>query len=1428
MTLAAALTLVGRFRIHERRGSALQDEVAQNLRLLFPDGPSDVFAGHLRDWLDSRASAVGDASKRFGIGVPLREISLIREATTLDRGTWQRWLELRKEWRSIVQSKATGRLGTGGGSIAIEKVQPAIVGEMAGAQRGKLLIGGGGAGKTTVVVMLDRERSGADESWLVPAANLSESEVDDLAAAVRFAAALSMPGEKIWVAVDALDEVESASQRERWGAVLARLAIHDPLQIVATIRNADWERDSRLRTHLGHWAQLSLQEWPDEVVRELLASTEYGPHVTAGLLSLLRTPILLDLFWRTFVEAQPSQYGILRLPMTRHQLLSEFWSERLIRSPRNAQLTNRPACFNSVFEAAARAIGSFKEDGLDTHVLCVLASEGVLVKVGRLRPQWQFRHPLLRDFALAQWCLESESSSEVAERWKNISGAIPRQGALRGILEALTDESAIQDYPNIRFENVAEVLLFQSDESRSAFIRAIGALPARAILDPSTWSPTILPRLSPDFGSELVGAARREANLSWATRFADWSNDATWLNEAFITEANSYLRLFLTGRHQAIQRDPARTDGARLARSLRRWSESTRFRCTFERDGRYQKHFAIESIAALLPDHDTLAWLEREVPQVTWRTQAAILENLRFVAHSDPDTAANVYRSVVGLHRAEDRWALNEERWHRDISYNAFDLSLTGPNAHVSLLSSFPEAFLPVALEMAEAIHWRDEKQRENDEKNSEFLKAIRDHFPVSEEPDLDDLPDPLEDLIDDLSSWHFQSRGSPCQQAVRETVEKVAAESAEHFAVRLAPILRVCRLASMQGIALEVATKLAPTLNVQPLLAESLLDRRLFHVPGLLPALEGAIAAAWDYLSAEQREHMLSNVEATATSRHYYQGLLARRMLLASVPPEALDAEQRHEADTYREEQSRRSKREFQRAELSEESQGWQRDEHSKRVVAEWTEPIDKDKLEAVHVLYSALLDPSAQAANDKATEAQRLILQLLPSLTAHPYSLDSDGATWMWHALRVLLQTLRKPLNARIAESESLLARVAEFAVQRLEAGSKPVVLISTHDGEMNSTDNAWLGALGVANEALVHPELVSSSLLATRFGESVVGYWKSASATQQVDILHHVTFVRHWREIAAFRALAEGPLWTEPSDARPIAAALVLVPNMREPERESVLRLALHRSGLLNAEKLAEEIGGLLGEYSMVVDAHGQRVGLATLSNQCVSAPENFPLLFQPETRRAFFSKFAFGMKQQAKHYAAHLELAADFGRWNLAAWTHLHQLPPNNQRNGTDVSLFAHHWLDGRDAEQPTHSSEIRLRWWRELKPLRDAILREGNARDLFHFFFLFYNGKLLDLCGTAEMFSSIESLLNRMEPLLEATLIALEQTKVEDPDPRQWRETLDHAAHSVDWFRKDGALDRVEDAETAHRLLSRLTAAPFNNATAKDVLHRLVS
>ena len=107
-------------------------------------------------------------------------------------------------------------------------------------------------------------------------------------------------------------------------------------------------------------------------------------------------------------------------------------------------------------------------------------------------------------------------------------------------------------------------------------------------------------------------------------------------------------------------------------------SEQCRFRAVFGNPGRWLKNVAICLVVPLLPDVESLAWLEREVPHFTPQTREAVLETLSFLAPIDFKRAADLYRAAVGLKQVEGAWVIEASVWHGVWGEHALDWCLGG------------------------------------------------------------------------------------------------------------------------------------------------------------------------------------------------------------------------------------------------------------------------------------------------------------------------------------------------------------------------------------------------------------------------------------------------------------------------------------------------------------------------------------------------------------------------------------------------------------------------------------------------------------------------------------------------------------------------------------------------------------------------------
>ncbi len=417
----------------------------------------------------------------------------------------------------------------------------------------------------------------------------------------------------------------------------------------------------------------------------MVATTPYHNKLPATVIDLLRTPILLDIFWRTFVEAETLDVSRASQLQTRHNLLSAFWQERLLNSARNAHIRDKLARLAGVFSRLAGSISPIPEFDLDSETVELLLSEGILVREGQLQSHLRFRHPLIRDFAFAQWCLATVSTSEMVQRWEAIQGGLQRHGALRAIFEALSDLHAQEDYPTLSLGGVVQAIVRADEAFVFQLAQVLGTREPSLELDPAGWPSDLQTSLPPEFGQALLSTARFEENPSWARPIQDWPDNAAWLNKDYPKEVLEYV-VFLFERlrsepHEARLREHCRQG----ARKLRQLTEAPRFACVFNESDRLLKMRAMHCVIPVLPDEATLVWVENEMGQSSWQTRSYALEQLIHLAPISPGRTAQIYRRAVCLSVDQGRPRLDTSQWRGVMEHQAIDWSLAGAEGRRSL-----------------------------------------------------------------------------------------------------------------------------------------------------------------------------------------------------------------------------------------------------------------------------------------------------------------------------------------------------------------------------------------------------------------------------------------------------------------------------------------------------------------------------------------------------------------------------------------------------------------------------------------------------------------------------------------------------------------------------------------------------------------------
>ncbi|MFO0568024.1 MAG: hypothetical protein U0263_20355, partial [Polyangiaceae bacterium] len=398
-----------------------------------------------------------------------------------------------------------------------------------GAEQCTAILGRGGVGKSVILEnwLGEQSRAGALAVFLA-GVDLAHIDSSRLSEAFRLGAFLAKAkNAQLVVAVDA---IENCGEQERLRAVLACLAQSGATSVV-TCRASAWLASRGSQDALPGWRVVELDDWPEELVRREL-NVSVRPGIGAELVRLLRTPLLLDLFLRTFGRDATVPAGL----QSRHAVLSAYWKRRVL--PTNDARSNERAL---VLDDVAQE----EAEGRRRHTLSNAASRDLLSEglfsstMGRM----QFRHALLRDFAIAQWALAMGSPNEVVDRVATITSRLTRFGVLRALTEASLDTSAVLEAVDLNellraianrelLDEEAIAIAELEDPASIDFVALIDAVPAG--------------KQAP-FAIQVVRAGRLASNTAWLPILgrlpeqAVWAQSTSWVEAEFVVEAAGLL-----------------------------------------------------------------------------------------------------------------------------------------------------------------------------------------------------------------------------------------------------------------------------------------------------------------------------------------------------------------------------------------------------------------------------------------------------------------------------------------------------------------------------------------------------------------------------------------------------------------------------------------------------------------------------------------------------------------------------------------------------------------------------------------------------------------------------------------------------------------------------------------------------------------------
>jgi hypothetical protein len=1427
------LNALSRFELHCHEFEELESNVTRFIDVLFPGGLTETNQTLLLGWLGKRAT--GSERRLFTISELLQEIGILQDAISLEPGTLKKWRVLWDELPPVVRERTRLCLGENGASMPAASVQVRALDALGqDSARPTVILAPGGAGKSVFLAQAaEAAKQRGDDVFHCGADDVTIEELEEIAHAIRFFTALMglrRPTARILLCIDGLDEAD-ASLRKRWVQQLARIASIPNVRVLVSIRDVAWRADGTTKSGLASWSAISLDLWPESIVLALLAPTAFGEDLPPSVIDLLRTPILLDLFWRTFVEIESP--NILRASslQTRHSLLAAFWRERLIESPRHTGISDMLLGIGAVVSRAGTSVGGFLEESLDADVVQTLLSEGVLSRESRLQQRLRFRHPLLRDFAFAQWCLAVENPIAVSQRWNSIAGGLQRHGALRAMVEGLSNPDSSIEYPSLTLGSVVQTIAASDRIASSQMAHVLGAREPIPSVDPQGWASQVQSALPAEFGGDLLSAARLSENGAWAERLERWSDDAPWLNGDYPTRVWEYAEKLLERARSSPGDLALKEQSLQATRKLRSISELPRFSNEFSQSDRWLKMRAILCVVPALPDLATMDWVERELTQANWRTRLFLFEKLIYLCGLDPGRAATFYKRAAGLVTQNGRPEVDVTIWSGSMAHQAIDCSLGGKHRARSLLKEFPATFLPVALDLFEAL-WLLRK-------TDPWSRSYSDEEPQQLEPPEENEAELLSkhshsqtgDLIDDSPIWRYlrifpsNEACDLCHDVIQDCIEHLAKDSRNLFLSSIA-ILRSSRMASIHLLLFDVLLDQRGAVGVLGKLRECIVDNRIYRISGFEGWIEEGLAATWPILAQSDRTQIFDILrELHAEDGTEVDALQYLARLPIDDLPDDLRAKRPHDGD---EEYRLRGRPKREDVNFDSEWTPVPSEEFVKIVIGQWPEDCDRERLESFAQATADL--SSREVPVEKIKERLGVALQdlevLLPSLSQHAKLLEDSERFWVWERLVTMLQCFRRNrAEEGGAPDPNLIFGLADLALGALS--KIPEDLPGTlPDGDIwtGHRESGWQHALRLADEVFTWPPVADDEILQSSFVDIV----RRAFATENPLVqLVTSTNIRpwHWFRDAERRAMHDDLVWFGQKNVSVLSWSLGRLSGYSDVDIERVTRVLLHRSDLRESDHFANRLGELVGRRGMTVFADGSRSSVAELARAVIERSGDFSFLQSPLNRAGFFRGLSFGLKERAKLIAVlHPQLASDYGSWSLGIWriARMQSMQSEVRSWSGDVVLFSMYWL-GKSDRQETNFDPLRM-WWLQLNQLRDAVVREGGRADCFQLFFDLRQGDFNDISGAEEMLGLVENFMVRLIEF--SATVDLGERPQADMERRSWRECSAYAAELIDSLRRDGILRTEMAREHAHRLLAALAAEPIRCSPAVAYIHRL--
>jgi len=1185
--------------------------------------------------------------------------------------------------------------------------------------------------------------------------------------------------------------------------------------VCVTSRLLEWRSSRGTSEEVPGWNPLELEEWPASNVQAHVGASD-RPNVGEALRKLLRTPLLLDLFLRTFGKAGQVPQGL----QTRHGLIAAYWNRRVwpsddCRSGRRRLLIMDVAT-NEARGVHAHSIAGEEADDLTSEGLFVLGQGG----------RSSFRHALLRDYAMGEWLNEGAVSARtVSAKLSSVASPLLQFGTLRACLEKSGSNDGGLTLTHLLRE-LAAPLLSQAGTILGEFDDASGVDLVSLVdsLTPGDRAPFLIALLA---SVKLAHASSWLGLLSRLPEDSTWAESKPWLTGETLSSIHSVVESF---SKQTVSGSPL---AIALASRLRAWSTAPRVRRELADNGGWHLGRLGKLLVDLDPSPTTADWLV-DVAPLGDAVRSWILSELPRLASAMPPSsdegllrrlylAAGQFREVEGM--------LTDEPGLMPAPMRNYD-RITGSllKDGRSLLSTHLVVFVRIAAELL-AGHEQDladeDAKREaaiaaaspealepfnqllEQSQSSERWKAVAtvleragkqaDQFKVTtsaERPFAASTSDAYWDLHD-----------SECHELLlhlRDLLSTSLASGGDALG-KLWLSIRASASGRMRACVLDLLTR--PNTRGPAMIVDELLqDHRMYVLGYAQPYLQRGIQERWPHLPQAVQEAIFSNIRYGAKAP--YGSAWAAGPLYHAIP----ESERPREADTF--------------LELIK--------------VAEYPFDLPDPQSDALAIAVPMQIEsPPRPPIGGLSPERQVPWTQIaaLPASQVAGYG-DEQWAELVPVVRRLVGECLPSPEH--LLGHTDLLERLTEFVDAQLRrAGTGPTLEVEHLESVANWCLSAlsyyeapelvadcepfeglyvglppkaeyWMAMARLVDRLLWHPRLIERSDLNDRLFEAVAVFRHAPP-----DRIAYYLFTRitgWFRGNGVGRSILQALFLDEIRNGHVLEGGYWCLRNFTSSEQTIILSrwfVEGIQPGIARAREFVRKGGVHVGCAALVRYASGEKTGSSAFLSQLLAQRPSQGLLSDPALYDIFVAQAVFGAKQALINDAVPLARAAEYFDLILACWSALLPTMSDERSNGHAAVAL---WAVGPILETDPKSEHAlktpdRMAWLRAALPLALKVVAEGPWHEVSHLM-----GDLSD----SELLNTIE--ISDIKPLLlafDARVKAISPTA-----PRyRWDHAISRAATSI------GTLLPRVDSGTRDWMFEMLTlwaASPTSNDTAREV------